>query len=312
MIAGFDTVTAGQILLDGQPIANLPPYKRNIGMVFQSYSLFPHMTVFDNVAYPLRRRHQSAETVRLKVQEALEMVQLGELNARFPKELSGGQQQRVALARAIVFSPRVLLMDEPFGALDKKLREHLQIEIKRLHRELGMTFVFVTHDQEEALILSDRIAVFNKGKIVQVGPAEELYDHPKDLFVADFIGDSNIFAGQVQISAGDPSLSFAGVSLAVPHNSNVESGVRASLVVRPERIAIRAPSGAISEGEVAIKVRISQIIYIGSRRKVVAKLPNGTELTATIGAGEAIEPSENGEVWFVWPRSAGVLLPGLQ
>lgn len=309
MIAGFEEITTGEILLDDQPIGNVPPHKRNIGMVFQSYSLFPHMTVFDNVAYPLRRRRQPSDVVRKKVGDALEMVQLGAFAARYPKELSGGQQQRVALARALVFSPRVLLMDEPFGALDKKLREHLQIEIKRLHKDLGMTFVFVTHDQEEALVLSDRIAVFNKGKLAQVGTAEELYERPSNLFVADFIGDSNILHGAATINGGDSALDFGGRKLGAPSNDEVSDNQDAALVIRPERISVRPLGAGTASGEISLEARINQIIYVGAHRKVVANLPNGQEVLAVIGADTELRAVDGADVQLVWPKSAGVLLP---
>src|SRR5690606_27412996 len=195
LIAGFTDLTAGDIRVGDRSVGGLPAYKRNIGVVFQHYALFPHMTVFKNVAYPLKLRGiRKAERERL-VKHVLEMVQLENFAHRYPGELSGGQQQRVALARAVVFDPPLLLMDEPLGALDKKLREVLQLEIKRIHRELGSTFVYVTHDQEEALVLSDRIAVFNKGRIEQVGTGHELYTAPQTLFVGPFIGESPVLRG---------------------------------------------------------------------------------------------------------------------
>ena len=196
VISGFDKPTTGTLKVDGKDLAGLPTHKRGMGMVFQQYALFPHMTVLANVMYPLKQRKIGKRAAAEQARDALAAVHLEDYGARKPSELSGGQQQRVALARAIVYEPRVLLMDEPLGALDKKLRESLQLEIKRLHKEVGSTFVFVTHDQEEALALSDRIAVFNNGTIEQIGTAEDLYERPASLFVARFLGDSSTFAGE--------------------------------------------------------------------------------------------------------------------
>src|SRR6267154_2263534 len=198
MIAGFEMPTGGDIAIDGTSVVAMPPYRRNIGMVFQNYAKFPHLTVADNIGFPLKQRGVGkAERARL-VGEALELVRLPGYGERYPRQLSGGQQQRVAFARAIVFKPRLLLMDEPLGALDKQLRENLQLEMRRLHADLGITFVYVTHDQEEALTMSDRVAVMNEGRIAQVGAPEDLYDRPADRFVASFIGESNFMPGVVQ------------------------------------------------------------------------------------------------------------------
>ena len=194
MLAGFESPTAGEILLDGRPITKTPPHKRNFGMVFQNYALFPHMTVAANVAYPLTVRKVPKADIDKRVARALDMVQLGGKGDRFPSQLSGGQQQRVALARALVFEPQLVLMDEPLGALDKQLREHMQIELKELHRQLGVTFVYVTHDQGEALTMSDRIAVMSQGRILQVGSPTEIYEAPVNRTVADFIGETNFLA----------------------------------------------------------------------------------------------------------------------
>ncbi len=196
MIAGFETPTAGDIAIDGRSVVAIPPHRRNLGMVFQNYALFPHLTVADNIGFPLKQRGiDRATRVRL-VAESLELVRLPGYQARYPRQLSGGQQQRVALARSIVFHPRLLLMDEPLGALDKQLRESLQLEMRRLHADLGITFIYVTHDQEEALTMSDRVAVMHEGLIAQVGTPEDLYDRPCDRFVASFIGESNFLGGR--------------------------------------------------------------------------------------------------------------------
>lgn len=197
MLAGFESPTSGEIRLAGHPITRTPPHKRNFGMVFQNYALFPHMTVAQNVAYPLQVRKVLAHERDTKVQRALDMVQMGGMGARYPAQLSGGQQQRVALARALVFDPQLVLMDEPLGALDKQLREHMQIELKQLHRELGLTFVYVTHDQSEALTMSDRVAVFNHGAVQQLDVVTALYETPNNRFVANFVGDNTVLEATV-------------------------------------------------------------------------------------------------------------------
>uniref|UniRef100_UPI0026393C49 ABC transporter ATP-binding protein n=1 Tax=uncultured Amaricoccus sp. TaxID=339341 RepID=UPI0026393C49 len=202
MLAGFEDVTSGAILLDGRRIDALPPYRRDMGVVFQSYALFPHMTVAGNVAFPLEMRGAARGEIAERVRRALDMVQLGALAERHPHQLSGGQQQRVALARALVFEPALVLMDEPLGALDKQLREQMQLDIRALHRRLGLTIVFVTHDQSEALTMSDRIAVFDRGRIEQVGTPREIYDRPATRFVAEFIGETNLLAGTVRSDDG--------------------------------------------------------------------------------------------------------------
>ena len=197
MLAGFETPTNGEIYLDGNPISNIPPHKRGIGMVFQNYALFPHMTVYENLAFPLRVRKISKEEIDKKVDKALSMVSLGGYESRMPGQLSGGQQQRVAVARALVFDPAVVLMDEPLGALDKNLRESMQYEIKHIHESIGVTVVYVTHDQGEALTMSNRIAVFNDGKVQQLSSPDQLYESPVNSFVAKFIGENNTFAGEI-------------------------------------------------------------------------------------------------------------------
>src|SRR5688572_11305539 len=198
MIAGFEDPSAGDILVNGEPVVSRPPHRRNIGVVFQSYALFPHMTVAGNVGYPLRMRHVRRDDVRRRVAAALDLVQLGALGDRYPAQLSGGQQQRVALARALVFEPPLLLMDEPLGALDKKLREDLQLEIKRIHRDVGVTVIYVTHDQSEALTMSDRIAIMRAGRLEQYGAADELYERPATRFVAEFVGEATLLGARVE------------------------------------------------------------------------------------------------------------------
>lgn len=233
MLAGFETATHGDILLDGQPINNIPPHKRGIGMVFQNYALFPHMNVFNNVAYPLKLRKMSRAEIARRVGGVLDLVQLGELGERGVDQLSGGQCQRVALARAIVFEPRILLMDEPLSALDKQLREHMQIEIKHLHQKLDMTIVYVTHDQREALTMSDRVAVINLGRLAQIDEPEALYSNPRSQFVADFIGESSFLP--VTVENGVVELDGRPLTLAQPPASAQKNQL---LVVRPERLEV--------------------------------------------------------------------------
>ena len=239
MLAGFETPTSGRIVLNGQDLAGLPPYERPLNMMFQSYALFPHLTVWDNIAFGLRRDNWPRDKVAERVEAMLKLVQLTKYAKRKPHQLSGGQQQRVALARAIVIEPRVLLCDEPLGALDKKLRQQMQFELKQLQKTLGLTLVFVTHDQEEALAMSDRIAVMNAGRVEQVGTPVEIYDRPQTRFVADFIGDTNIFRGQcvtldnaVGIAVGN------GLVLALPEAAAVADSASLSVALRPEKIRL--------------------------------------------------------------------------
>ena len=232
VIAGFTEVSAGALEVGGKSLVGIPAHKRNIGVVFQHYALFPHMTVSRNVAYPLALRGVAKPQRERRVRQALDMVKMVDFGHRFPSELSGGQQQRVALARAIVFDPPLLLMDEPLGALDKKLREWLQLEIKRIHRELGTTFVYVTHDQEEALVLSDRIAVFNQGRIEQVGTGRQLYDEPATLFVGKFIGDSTVLRGEAMISGNETAIAISGQKVATA--KRLSNGGKPVMLLRPK------------------------------------------------------------------------------
>jgi putative spermidine/putrescine transport system ATP-binding protein len=238
MIAGFDTPSKGTIRVDGADITHMPAHKRDMAMVFQNYALFPHRTVAENVAFGLRMRRLEKETITRKVKAALAMVELAGLEDRRPAQLSGGQQQRVALARAIVIEPRVLLCDEPLGALDKKLRQQMQFELKHLQKSLGLTLVFVTHDQEEALAMSDRIAVMNSGRVEQVGTPVEIYDQPETRFVADFIGDTNIFRGERVATERGAGLAVGnGLILVLPSSTHIGRGVL-SVALRPEKIRL--------------------------------------------------------------------------
>ena len=268
MVAGFTPPSAGDIQLNGRSLTALAPERRNIGVVFQNYALFPHMTVQDNVGFPLRMRNQGRRVIAGKVADALRLVQLEQLGDRFPKQLSGGQQQRVALARALVFDPDLLLMDEPLGALDKNLREQMQFELKRLHGELGITILFVTHDQEEALTLSDRIALMNEGGITQIGSAEDLYERPTTRFVAEFIGESNVLTGRVD---GAWFISSGGARLPCP-----DDGPRTAtlMVVRPEKFTLTETRDAPG----AIPGTIIGLVYVGDFTRYLVEIAGGQRL----------------------------------
>ncbi len=263
MLAGFESATHGEIRLDGRPINNIPPHKRGIGMVFQNYALFPHMTVAENLAFPLEVRSMTRDEREQKVQRALDMVQMGAFGGRRPAQLSGGQQQRIALARALVFDAELVLMDEPLGALDKQLREHMQFEIKHLHEELGITVVYVTHDQGEALTMSDRVAVFNDGRIQQLAPPEDLYERPENSFVAQFIGENNTLGGKVEkIENGvaEVRLHSGEIIDAAPVNVT-RPGEETTISIRPERVEIdhtRLPENAHT-----IDAEVLEWIYMG-------------------------------------------------
>lgn len=240
MLAGFEHPTAGQITLDGASLNDVPPHKRNIGMVFQNYALFPHMTVSKNLEYPLKVRKIPADQRKQKIQEALAMVQMEAFANRHPAQLSGGQQQRVALARALVFKPKLVLMDEPLGALDKQLREHMQIELKSLHRSLGITFVYVTHDQSEALTMSDRVAVFDQGIIQQVSTVDTLYETPENRFVAGFVGDCNHFPAVITAADGDTCTAHLanGDTITANNIQNLPVNDKCIIAIRPERLSV--------------------------------------------------------------------------
>ncbi|HEY9215847.1 MAG TPA: ABC transporter ATP-binding protein [Ancylobacter sp.] len=292
MIAGFEAPTEGGIWLDGRQIDQLPPYKRNMGVVFQNYALFPHMTVAENVAFPLQMRGMSRAEIQARVERALGMVQLAALKGRRPTQLSGGQQQRVALARALVFEPRVVLMDEPLGALDKRLREQMQLDIRDLHRRLGLTIIFVTHDQSEALTMSDRIAVFNKGRIEQIGTPHDIYDRPATRFVAEFIGETNLLEGTVEradasgtlvrLPNGQPvmvnTMRGPGAPMRAPGDVKHAPGELIHISVRPERIALGAGDAQVN----AFPARVIDRVYFGDHLRVQLDA-NGSSLIAKAG-----------------------------
>jgi putative spermidine/putrescine transport system ATP-binding protein len=318
MIAGFAEPDQGVIEVDGRSLVGVPPYQRDIGMVFQNYALFPHMTAGQNIAFPLEMQGLKKAEVRRRTDEALALVRLASLGHRYPRQLSGGQQQRIALARAIVFRPRLLLMDEPLGALDKKLREALQLEIMRISRQVGVTVVYVTHDQEEALVMSDRIAIFNQGRIEQLGTGEDLYDRPASLFVADFIGESNIFRGRLQVD-GDRAWVVHDtfrwqVATSAVRRVGIRTGQAAAVVVRPERLSIEpapspitlADSPAVENASTAV---LKEIIYLGSSRKFVLALGDGTMATARRHADQAGPDLRTGqEVIVGWRVADGVVV----
>ncbi|MCK1488873.1 ABC transporter ATP-binding protein [Bradyrhizobium sp. 193] len=296
MLAGFEAPTQGSIFLEGRSIGNIPPHKRDIGMVFQNYALFPHMTVEENLAFPLKVRKLGKSKIEAKIKRALDMVRLGAYGKRRPNQLSGGQQQRVALARALVFDPKLVLMDEPLGALDKQLREQMQLEIKHLHEDLGVTVVFVTHDQSEALTMSDRIAVFNEGAIQQLAVPAELYERPQNAFVAQFIGENNRLQGRVVAMNGSTC------KVEIPGSGNVQAlainvdavGQSTVLSLRPERVKLNPPPGSVPN---VFSARVAEVIYLGDhvRTRVsvcghddfVIKLPNSGSLVQ-IEPGAAI------------------------
>jgi putative spermidine/putrescine transport system ATP-binding protein len=317
IIAGFAEADEGGVLLEGRELTGVPPHKRGVGMVFQSYALFPHMTAGENIAFPLKMRRVGRAEIAEKVRAALAIVHLEEYASRYPQQLSGGQQQRIALARAIVFQPRLLLMDEPLGALDKKLREALQLEIKRIHRELGVTFVYVTHDQDEALVMSDRIAIYHEGRIEQIGSAEELYKNPSSLFVADFIGESSIFRGSFHLTPDGGELHWKGRELHVSKencgHARLQSGAAAAVVVRPERTRIRRVADESDEATADNRLPgvLREVIYLGAIRKYLIELTGGAVAQARVSAAEedGHELAIGDRVFLEWPASASYLLP---
>ena len=275
MLAGFETPTNGEIYLDGNPISNIPPHKRGIGMVFQNYALFPHMTVYENLAFPLRVRKIPKDEIDKKVDKALSMVSLAGYESRMPGQLSGGQQQRVAVARALVFDPAVVLMDEPLGALDKNLRESMQYEIKHIHESIGVTVVYVTHDQGEALTMSNRIAVFNDGKVQQLSSPDQLYESPVNSFVAKFIGENNTFAGEViDVTNGKCKVKLNSGGEIFANPITVKSkGEKTTVSLRPERALIN-PDEKMDNSH---KGKIEEVIYHGDHTRVRINLLGNSE-----------------------------------
>jgi spermidine/putrescine transport system ATP-binding protein len=302
LIAGFERPTEGRILLDGVDMAQTPPHKRNVNTVFQSYALFPFLTVQENVAFGLRFQKASKEDVRRRVGEALALVRLTGFEKRRPSQLSGGQQQRVALARALVLNPAVLLLDEPLGALDAKLRKALQIELKALQEEVGLTFVYVTHDQEEALTMSDRIAVMSNGRVEQVGRPEEVYEEPATAYVADFLGVSNLMTGQADGADGDGAQVRLGNFRLVAGRGDRNARGAVKLVIRPERVALE-DQGA--PGDNRLPGMVERVLYVGSTIQVLIHLAHGDTLQAWVQNRGGDPPWEQGTAVTVHlPREA--------
>jgi putative spermidine/putrescine transport system ATP-binding protein len=292
MIAGFEQPTEGRIEIDGVDVTGLPPFERDVNTVFQDYALFPHMKVADNVGYGLMVRKVPRSQRVARVADALAMVRLEGYENRRPAQLSGGQRQRVALARALVNRPRVLLLDEPLGALDLKLRQAMQIELKAIHREVGITFVFVTHDQEEALAMSDRVAVFNEGRVEQVGTSLEVYEHPSTAFVAGFVGTTNLLRGDIaQRLLGSPE----------------------PVSLRPERIRLVDAGRAPASGEVVADGRVRDVVYLGMHSRYLVELDAGSDLTVVIPNADLGRPITRGEpVRALWPHDAVQSVAGLE
>ena len=284
MVAGFEEPTEGRVLLDGEDVTGRPAFKRPTNTVFQNYALFPHLSVERNVAFGLQRKGVARDETRSRVAEELERVGLAAEAKRRPAQLSGGQQQRVALARALVNRPAVLLLDEPLGALDLKLRKQLQVELKRIQREVGITFIYVTHDQEEALTMSDRIAVMNHGVIEQVADPETVYERPATTFVAGFIGVSNLMPGEV-VSANGEATELrldAGPTVRAAEAPEVTSGGRAYAVVRPEKLVLRGTDGAGAGGRASVDGQVESSLYLGTATQMVVRLGDGTRMTVLV------------------------------
>jgi spermidine/putrescine ABC transporter ATP-binding subunit len=308
MIAGFEDPTAGDIAIDGKSVVGVSPHKRNIGMVFQNYALFPHMTVAENIAFPLKQRRIAKPEREKRVGQALDLVHLAGYGDRYPRQLSGGQQQRIALARAIVFNPRLLLMDEPLGALDKQLRENLQLEMRRLHAELGITFVYVTHDQEEALTMSDRIAVMNDGVIVQLDRPETLYDRPSNKFVASFLGESNFIQGTMQGVEGNDLVvvNCAGAMIKAVATTHPVAGETITLAMRPERLRFADTLSAASDNR--LTATITDTVFVGERCRYLLQAPDGTKLVLKEPSGAHIRRRSVGETTELTWASADTVL----
>ncbi|MFN5840018.1 MAG: ABC transporter ATP-binding protein [Acidimicrobiaceae bacterium] len=310
MIAGFEEPTSGRILLEGEDVSDVPPHKRNVNTVFQQYALFPHMSVFDNVAFGPRSKKLNDTEVNRRVREMLDVVRLGDFASRRPAQLSGGQQQRVALARALVNYPSALLLDEPLAALDLKLREAMQIELKRIQREVGITFVFVTHDQGEALTMSDRIAVMSEGRVEQVGAPFDIYSRPESLFVAGFIGSANLLPGSIaSTDGGSTRVDLAGgAQVVVPagnsaDNVSLSSGTRVTVMIRPEQLSLGGATG--------LSIDVTDTVFQGATLRLVGRMSNGTEVSAVLPVDpQRVTPVPGNAVTLSWHQSAPYLLDG--
>jgi len=308
MIAGLEDVTSGEVLFRDSSLLAIPPHKRNIGMVFQRYTLIPHMSVEQNIAFPLRVRNWAKDRIAERVAEMLRLVHLEGFGGRKPSQLSGGQQQRVALARALSYDPGILLMDEPLAALDKRLKEEIQDEIKRIHRETGVTILYVTHDQEEALRLSDRVAVFNQGRIEQVGLGHELYERPQSRFVANFVGNSNFVSCKVTgISNGAASVRFPdGTSIDhIDSHGTIPVGCDASILVRPEQLTVTLDQASSAAG--GIRGQIEQVTYLGELVEVAVRTSWDDVLTARLPGTGTHHLSPGADCSLSWPSRHGII-----
>lgn len=300
MIAGFEKPTSGRIVIDDEDITDILPHERCVNTVFQNYALFPHMNIFDNIAFGLKMKKVNKEEIKIRVTNMLKMIQLEGFESRMPNQLSGGQMQRVAIARAVINNPKVLLLDEPLGALDFKLRKAMQLELKQLQKSLGITFIFVTHDQEEALTMSDRIAVMKSGIIEQIGTPEDIYERPESEFVAGFIGETNIFNGMIE--SCDRNHIFIRLKdikeLIKAKNSGFKNGEAVSAALRPERIKIKQ---CLDEGEIGIQGIIKDRIYTGTYFKTIVELINGKLFTVNEPAGEELRlENASAPVYVTW------------
>ena len=310
MIAGFEEPTSGRIVLEGVDVSDVPPHKRNVNTVFQQYALFPHMSVFDNVAFGPRSKKLDESEIKRRVSDMLDVVRLGDFADRRPAQLSGGQQQRVALARALVNYPSALLLDEPLAALDLKLREAMQIELKRVQREVGITFVFVTHDQGEALTMSDRIAVMSEGRVEQVGAPFDIYSRPQSLFVAGFIGSANLLPGTIaSTDASGTRVDLVGGSQVVvaagnsADNVQLAVGSHVTVMVRPEQMVVG------SEG--SLRITVTDTVYQGSSLRIVGQLGNGTEVAAVVPVDpQRVTPTSGDVLNLSWQTTSPYLLAG--
>jgi len=304
MLAGFEMPTSGEIRLENKVLSNLPPHRREIGMVFQNYALFPHMSVGENVAFPLQVRRLDKQEIAARVRRALDMVQLPDVIDRRPTELSSGQQQRVALARALVYEPTIVLMDEPLGALDRQLREGMQMEIKSIHQRVGVTVIYVTHDQEEALTMSDRIAVFNRGVIEQLATPKTLYDAPVNAFVAGFVGDNNLLRGTAVARVGERmEVELPSIGIVRAKAGNAREGQPAALAIRPEKIAVTQEHHPVA-GDNRTSGTIVESVYLGDQTKLIIRLPDGQTVTAKIGSGQVHESGRR--VGVAWSADDGI------
>jgi spermidine/putrescine transport system ATP-binding protein len=314
IIGGFVHPDEGDVLIQGQSVLRMPPYRRPVNTVFQSYALFPHMSIADNVGFGPRMAGCTPAEVAKRVKDALALVSLSHMGDRRPSQLSGGQQQRVALARALVNKPSVLLLDEPLGALDMKLRKQMQLELTRIQREVGVTFVYVTHDQEEAMTMSDRIAVMNKASVVQIGTPQEVYEHPVSLFVADFIGSSNILYGAlVERSEATSLVRLAeGVLVRVASPASNGNGDKVAVVIRPDHMSFSA-NPAAADGENSLVGRVNKLSYLGTHLQFAVEIAPGTEVTISqplsSPAKNAVFPSVGEGVYVTWAAEQSLCFP---